>query len=236
MPHPTISAVSFDFFDTLATHRDGRGRGALVMEYFHAQGWASAPWEHAVLYDVLAAHGHEFAVTLGPAELQAFTGRVASTLFRRLDVQTDPALAAVHGQELWRILGPDHLAPFPETEPVVRQLRASGFSLAVISNWQCGLQAFCEALGFGRHFDIILASAEVGVAKPDVRIFETACRHLALPPSRILHVGDGRTSDVDGARAAGMQALWLCRGSDAADGPDVIRSLADVRTYLSTTG
>jgi HAD superfamily hydrolase (TIGR01509 family) len=235
VPSPSIAAVSFDFFNTLATHRGDRGRGAMVMEYFAAQGWASAPWEHAALYDVFAAHGHEFAATLSPDALRAFSGRVAGTLFRRLHVQADPALAEVHGVELWRILGPAHLAPFPDTEAVLRQLRASSFRLAVTSNWQCGLGAFCEALGFGGHLDVVVASAEVGAAKPDTRIFEEVCRQLALPPSRVLHVGDSRGEDVDGARSAGLNALWLCRGPEQDHGPDVVCRLDEVIEYLAGT-
>jgi HAD superfamily hydrolase (TIGR01549 family) len=231
--HPAIAAVTFDFFNTLATHRNGRRRGMMVMEYFRAQGWASSPWEHSVLYDVFAAHGHEFAVSLSPGDLRAFTGRVAATLFRRLNVQADPALADAHGVELWRILGPEHLALFPDTDSVLRQLRGSGFRLAVISNWQCGLGAFCDALGFGGHLDAVVVSAEMGAAKPDARIFEEACRQLSLPPGRILHVGDSRGEDVNGAQAAGLEALWLCRGSEQADGPGVIRGLHEVLEYLA---
>jgi HAD superfamily hydrolase (TIGR01509 family) len=203
------------------------------MEYFRAQGWASAPWEHAALYDVFAAHGHHFAATLSADDLRAFTVRVARTLFRRLDVQADSTLADVHAVELWRILGPEHLAPFPDAEDALRQLRASGFRLAVTSNWQRGLRAFCEALGIAGHLDIVVASAEVGAAKPDARIFNEACRQLGLPPDRVLHVGDSRAEDVDGAREAGLQAIWLCRHPEQADGPDVVRGLDQVVQRLA---
>jgi hypothetical protein len=68
-----IAALSFDFFNTLATHRTGRGRGALVMEYFQGQGWASDPWTHAALYDVFAMHGREYVPTMSGADLRAFS-------------------------------------------------------------------------------------------------------------------------------------------------------------------
>lgn len=227
-----IAAVSFDFFNTLAVHRGGRGRGALVMEYFRAHDWASAPWDHAALYDVFAAHGNEFTPTATSAGHRAFAGRVATTLFRRLDVQADPALAETHGVELWRILGPEHLALFPDVQASLRGLRAVGLRLAVTSNWQHGLRAFCEALGIGVYFEVVGASAEVGVAKPDARIFIEVCRQLALPPNRVLHVGDSRAEDVDAARAAGLHALWLCRDPGDFDGPDLVRSLDQVAERL----
>ena len=229
-----ITALSFDFFNTLATHRHGRGRGALVMEYFQAQGWESDPWTHAALYDVFEVHGREYVPTMSGPDLQAFSARVARTLFGRLHVAVDHSAADTHGLELWRILGPDHLVPFPESTPVLTELRAAGYHIAVISNWQRGLRAFCEALGFGTQLDAVVASAEVGVAKPDARIFGEACRQLSLPPERVLHVGDTEADDMVGARAAGLHSLWLRREAEGAPSPGEIRSLSDVPGYLTS--
>lgn len=229
-----IAALSFDFFNTLATHRHDRGRGALVMEYFRAQGWESDSWAHAALYDVFAIHGGEYAPTMSGAELKVFAARVARTLFDRLHVRVDHSAADAHGLELWRILGPDHLVPFPEVTSVLTELRAAGYGLAVISNWQHGLRAFCQALGFGAQLDAVVASAEVGVAKPDARIFAEACHRLSLPPERVLHVGDTEADDVVGARSAGLHALWLRREAEGAPSPGEIRSLSDVPGSLAS--
>jgi FMN phosphatase YigB (HAD superfamily) len=138
-----IAAVSFDFFNTLAAHRNDRGRGALLMEYFRAQGWNSDPWEHAALYDVFAAHHHEFGPMMSDADLSAFAVRVARTLFGRLHVAADRAAANTHGVEIWRILGPQQFAVFPDATTSLRALRAGGYRLAVVSNWQHGLGAMC---------------------------------------------------------------------------------------------
>ncbi|MGS0729118.1 HAD family hydrolase, partial [Shewanella sp. 0m-11] len=48
--------------------------------------------------------------------------------------------------------------------------------------------------------------------KPSSDMFTHAADKLALPLSRILHVGDSAKSDVDGARKAGCQAVWLNPG------------------------
>jgi HAD superfamily hydrolase (TIGR01549 family) len=231
-----IAAISFDFFNTLVTHRDRRGRGARVMEYFRAQGWESSPWEHAALYDVFAECGSDFAVTMNAADMKAFCGRVARALFRRLNVSVDDATADTHGVELWRILGPDHLEPFPETTTVLAALHAAGYRIAITSNWQHGLRAFCEALGFGAYVDVVLSSAEVGVEKPDGRIFAETCRRLALPADRILHVGDTEADDVVGARGAGLRALWLRRDLEASPSAGEIRNLNEVETHLASGG
>jgi HAD superfamily hydrolase (TIGR01549 family) len=204
----------------------------LLMEYFRVQGWASRPWEHAALYDVFAAHGHEFASGLGSEDLRPFARRIIRTLFQRLAVEVDTAVADAHAVALWRILGPEHLTTFPDAAETLRQLRASGYRLAVISNWQHGLRTFCDALGMGEHLDIVVASAEVGAAKPDARIYSEACRQLTLAPDRVLHVGDSHAEDVLGARAAGLQALWLSRARIAPSDPDTVHSLNQVLERL----
>ena len=55
-------------------------------------------------------------------------------------------------------------------------------------------------------FDVIIASAEVGVMKPDARIFHTALTTLGVPPSNAVFVDDF-AHNVEGARAVGMYAI-----------------------------
>jgi len=231
-----IAAVSFDFFNTLVTHRHDRGRGARVMDYFRAQGWESSAWEHAALYDVFAECGRDYVATMEGDDLKAFGARVARALFQRLNVRVDNAVADQHGVELWRILGPDHLTTFPETTTVLAAIRTAGYRIAITSNWQHGLRAFCQALEFTRHVDVVIASAEIGAEKPDGRIFAETCRQLALPAEQILHVGDTEAEDIVGARAAGLQALWLRRDLKGSPSAGEIRNLNEVETYLATGG
>ena len=62
-------------------------------------------------------------------------------------------------------------------------------------------------LGYFHHWSF---SDEVGVYKPDRRIFEHALAGLGHPdPSRCVHVGDRRRTDVAGARAVGMRAVQI---------------------------
>lgn len=235
MPAPGIAAVSFDFFGTVATHRGGRGRGALVRDYLQAQGWTFAPWDHQVLYDIFDLHGGEFAAGMPSDDLRAFTVRLARALIHRLRVDVDPAVVDEHADELWRILGPQHFQLFPETAATLCGLHAAGLRLAVVSNWQRGLKTFCDALGLGALLDVVVTSGESGWAKPDPRIFTEACRRLALSPARVLHVGD-LIEEVDGARNAGLQALWINRGGDASGPPGMIRTLDEIWSYVDAPG
>jgi len=66
-------------------------------------------------------------------------------------------------------------------------------------------------LGIEERFDAVVISGELGVAKPDVAIFRAALDHVGVAPDRALHVGDNLRTDVAGAQAAGLTAVWLNR-------------------------
>jgi HAD superfamily hydrolase (TIGR01549 family) len=223
-----ISAVSLDFFNTLAYHRQGQGRGALLVQYFRDQGWSSDRWQHSVLYDLFAAHGPRYSAQAAIAPDHGFCVAVARTLFELLHVNADPALAEEHALALWSIVGPDHLTLFPDVHEGLRRLRDAGLRVVVVSNWHTGLTGFCRSLGLETYFESVVASADVGFAKPDARIFSHACNLLALPPDQVLHVGDSATDDVAGAKSAGLRALLLQRSNHSANQPCMVRSLLDI--------
>jgi putative hydrolase of the HAD superfamily len=59
------------------------------------------------------------------------------------------------------------------------------------------------------YFHAAFKAHEVGVAKPDGKIYQLASSHLALNPNQILHVGDDAHADAWGAREAGLHAVWI---------------------------
>lgn len=236
-PFSDIAAVSFDFYNTLVYHRTGRGRGAMLMEYLREQGWESDPWEHQVLYDVFAPHATEYAPDLDDEEKRRYRRRLAERVFRRLNVRAPDGAAARHAANLWELLGPACLGVYREVPAVLRAVSRAGLPLVMVSNWQCGLAHFCTELGLSSFFDHIVASAEVGSAKPDAGIFVEACERLGLPASRVLHVGDSPIDDIEGARGAGLAAVLLRRG-DGASGDDapVLASLEGLPAHLGLDG
>ncbi|RFO98427.1 HAD family hydrolase [Rhodoferax lacus] len=66
-------------------------------------------------------------------------------------------------------------------------------------------------VGIGQYFCGSVSAREVGVGKPDVRIFQAAAQSLQLDADQILHVGDDESLDVLGALDAGMQTAWVNR-------------------------
>ena len=61
----------------------------------------------------------------------------------------------------------------------------------------------------GKYFTAALSAREVGVAKPDSRIFHAAAASLNLSADHFLHLGDDVQNDVMGAMQAGMQVAWV---------------------------
>ena len=225
----TVEAVTLDFFNTLVFHRDGRGRGRALVEYLEAQGYRPRPWEHQVLYDVFEAHEHAYSPSMSSSDRARYLGDLATRIFARLGIDIAPDEAVRHADRLWDVLGPSCFEVFDDVRESLEALRARSVPLAVISNWQRGLRHFCAELDLARYFDHIIGSADVGVAKPDERIFHHAASRLGVVPGRILHVGDTLVDDYHGGVSAGVGVALLDRASAVADdGVHRIRSLREL--------
>lgn len=92
-------------------------------------------------------------------------------------------------------------------------LKAAGLRLAVISNWDISLHKTLRAFGLYDYFEVVIASMEEGVEKPDPRIFQIAFDRLGLTPEEVVHVGDNPQDDLMGAKAVGMAAYVIDRSN-----------------------
>ncbi|MCO5994242.1 HAD family hydrolase [Actinoallomurus rhizosphaericola] len=106
---------------------------------------------------------------------------------------------------------------FDDVLEVLGALRGRVDALAVVTNGPADAQRDkLTATGLDRHFDEIVVSAEVGVAKPDRAIFDLALCRLGVGPESVWHVGDSLATDVLGARNARLGAgVWLNRAGAA---------------------
>lgn len=107
------------------------------------------------------------------------------------------------------------------------------FRLLAISNGNASL----ADIGLAQYFDLSLAAREAGMLKPDPRIFAMLLERARLGPGDVLHVGDDAVADVQGARQAGIEPVWLNRGGEPWPGclqpPSVtIRSLHELANLL----
>ena len=86
------------------------------------------------------------------------------------------------------------------------RLRTGGFRTAILSNLPRPLGAKLRGMkGFLEHFDHVTFSFELGYVKPERQIYEDALAGLSLEADQSLFIDD-RTENIDGARAAGLNA------------------------------
>lgn len=105
-------------------------------------------------------------------------------------------------RNLWELV-PD------DVRPALDALRARGLRLTVVSNANGTLCAHMERLGLASCFDCVLDSSDLGVEKPDPRLFEIALERSHASRDTTIHVGDLYHVDVLGARAAGLRSVLL---------------------------
>ena len=112
---------------------------------------------------------------------------------------------------------------YPEVMECLKELRAHGFRLGVVSNFDSRLRQILENLGIGGFFEQVTLSWEVGAAKPRAKIFERALKAMRLTPRQVLHVGDSIPEDVEGASKSGITPVLLDRIGAHAQWQDSLR-------------
>jgi 2-haloalkanoic acid dehalogenase type II len=99
---------------------------------------------------------------------------------------------------------------FPASAATLSELTDAGYRLGVLSDADEYLHE-----NLARHqlrFDAVITSQDLRCYKPHRRLFEQACRAMDVPASSAVYVGDGPETDVEGARRAGLDAIWVDRG------------------------
>lgn len=200
--HQALSAVAFDCFGTLLRIKA-----------------PTNPWRSLLAI----ARSHRGVCALDP---------------RRETIPTIEGFAAACGVEFrpeWRRELDMELAsiePIPNAHVVLHRLRKAGFRIALASNLA---PAYVEPAlrTLGEFIDVTCFSCdpEVRAVKPEPAFFDALRTRIDVPAHEILMVGDSLTSDIEGAKAAGMAALHLVP-DDGVPGPGQISRLSDVLSVL----
>jgi HAD superfamily hydrolase (TIGR01549 family) len=109
----------------------------------------------------------------------------------------------------------DFFEPDPTVRTVLGDLGAAGWRLGVVTNGPPSQRGKLERAGLLDLFDALCISDEVGVAKPDRRIFEEALRRSRGSDEAggtVWMVGDTAAPDIAGGRGAGFRTVWMHRG------------------------
>ena len=122
--------------------------------------------------------------------------------------------------------------------PALRLLKKDGFKIGVLSNLNSDMGSLVKELGLGPYLDLYVTSRDVGVEKPHARIFLEALKRAGVSPSEAVHVGDQYHSDIQGARAVGINPVFLDRDNRYPEVTDCPRvgSLLEVKPLLDRMG
>ena len=121
---------------------------------------------------------------------------------------------------------------YVDVQPVLRALKGRGLRLAVVSNWHRGLDSFCHETNLSHLLDAVVSSSDIGIEKPDPRIFDEAVRQLRVKRDRIVHVGDLPEDDFGGAVRAGLRAILIDRGNRYTSHTNRINNLYELEGWL----
>lgn len=100
---------------------------------------------------------------------------------------------------------------YPNVENVLQTL-SKKYKLGIIANQVLGSEERLKNWGIYEYFDVIVASAEAGCAKPDLRIFEIALEKANCKPSDAVMIGDRLDNDIVPAKKLGMKTIWVKQG------------------------
>ncbi|MGN0650113.1 MAG: HAD family hydrolase [Oscillospiraceae bacterium] len=117
---------------------------------------------------------------------------------------------------------------YPDADDTVKTLYKRGYKLGVIANQKLGSLRRLEAWGIAEYFDVIAASAEEGVAKPDPQIFLRALERAGCPAENAVMVGDRIDNDIVPAKRLGMKTVRILQSFSAYGIPRCKEETADI--------
>jgi YjjG family noncanonical pyrimidine nucleotidase len=120
--------------------------------------------------------------------------------------------------------------PLDGARELLDSLLVNNIKMGIITNGFTELQKIrLEKTEFSHYFELIIISEQVGVAKPDKRIFEHTFSMIGeVELSNILMVGDNPDSDVLGGMNAGVDTCWLNANQQAC--PEGVKATYTVKT------
>lgn len=197
-----LKALLFDFGGTLAFldfellarefSREGRKLDALALEHAEYAG-------REAIDQVLMGGGKKLADAR--AYEHFFRGWMKAAGIPQEEFNECAArFYAIHREaSLWRVVRAG-------TFEALEAFKSAGYRLGIVSNAQGQIEGDARRFGLAPYFDVIIDSEVVGVAKPDPRIFQIALERLGVAPGEVKFAGDIYSIDVEGARAAGIEA------------------------------
>jgi putative hydrolase of the HAD superfamily len=232
-----IKTVLFDLDDTL--HDDTYAFTTAADEVAR-----EVAAEHGIdalaLKDAYIAEAEGFWQRLTKEQVQVKLSQLRTTMWQNALGTVglrDPQLAERSAVN-YNIYRKKYFSPFPDALDLLKELKARGMKLGLLTNGVSETHHEKIALlQISQYFDALFLADEVGMVKPDPLLFAHACRKLESSPSVSAMVGDRYDRDIAGAIEAGLYSIWVnVRNEEVPRGappPDVIvREIGEVATHL----
>lgn len=141
-------------------------------------------------------------------------------------------LALQMGDEFLQLTN-KYFSLLPDVEQVVKYLAAK-YPLTIISNGFKEVQYYkFSHSGLAKYFTHTIISEEVGMNKPNPKLFEFALEMNGVTADEALMIGDSYSSDIEGAKAAGIDQLWLCQSPEQGKTATyIVPKLTDIMALL----
>lgn len=221
--------IFFDIDDTLLDNQGAEIAAAIELHQLYSKVFPEPPDEFAYNWRMITEKYFQRYLA-GELSFQGQRRERLKEIFSHdrilTDNEADNIFQKYHSayKRNWRL--------FPDVEPCLAQL--SGIKLGIISNSDSSQQMQkLIATGIRERFSVVVISGDVGVSKPDARIFWEACRTAGVSPSECWHIGDNFEADYKGSLSAGLNGIWLNRDdTDSVKGVEAIKSLSEVKRVI----
>jgi len=106
----------------------------------------------------------------------------------------------------------DTEVPYTDAEHVLRTFKERGYRLGIIASQPLGTARRLARFGLRDFFDVICASAEEDLDKPDPELFRLALARAGCAPADAVMIGDRADNDVAPAKSLGMRTVLVRQG------------------------
>ena len=204
-----MRVVLFDLDDTLFDHKHCSRVGLVAVQKSYAGRIHESIDEVESTYSELLEQWHKKVLDGSISIDKARVERFRDLLSNEQTVATDDESQAA--ARCYRRAYDAAYRPVPGSIALLQRVKAER-PIGIVTNHIVSEQVKkIAAIGIGPFVDQLVVSEEVGVAKPDARVFEAALSRLGGTADEAVMIGDSWSSDILGATEMGIRAIWLNR-------------------------
>lgn len=124
--------------------------------------------------------------------------------------------------------------PYDDVIPCLKHLSRK-YELGIISNGDLNQQSLkLEKMKIKKYFIDIITAGEIGISKPNIKLFNIACKRVNKQPQECYYIGDDLQTDIIPCKDVGMNGIWLNRKRErlTINSIKMIYNLSDLRSIL----